>query len=84
MQYTYVYCIDYVLNNMVFFRKILLDTLMQIFIMLRHMVAEISRFKFDDCRVIRTGSNDPKLFVGGVHRTGHLVASACKSVNALT
>ena len=51
---------------MAFFGRILLDTLMQIFIMLRHLVAEISRFKFDDCRVIRTGTSDLKLFVGGV------------------
>ena len=43
-------------------RKSLLDTLMQIFIMLRHLVAEISRFKFDDYRVIRTGASDLKLF----------------------
>ena len=34
------------LNNMVFLRNSLLDTLMQIFIMLRHLVAIISRFKF--------------------------------------
>ena len=47
---------------MVFLRKSLLDTLMQIFIMLRHLVAEISRFKFDDYRVIRTGASDLKLF----------------------
>ena len=47
---------------MVFLRKRLLDILMQIFIMLRHLVAEISRFKFDDYRVIRTGASDLKLF----------------------
>ena len=53
---------------MIFFkRKCLLDTLMQIFIMLRHLVAEISRFKFDDYRVIRTGASDLKLFWGGVY-----------------
>ena len=46
----YIYCTDHILNNMVFLRKSLLDTLMQIFIMLRHLVAEISRFKFDDYR----------------------------------
>ena len=62
----YVYCTDYILNNMIVLRKCLLDTLMQIFIMLRHLVAEISRFKFDDCRVIRTGARDLKLFLGGV------------------
>ena len=43
---------------MVFLMKILLDTLMKIFIMQRHLVAEISRFKFDDCRVIRTEASD--------------------------
>ena len=47
---------------MVFLRKSLLDTLMQIFIMLRHLVAEISSFKFDDYRAIRTGASDIKLF----------------------
>ena len=47
---------------MVFLRKSLLDTLMQSFIMLWHLVAEISRFKFDDCRVIRTGASDLRLF----------------------
>ena len=46
---------------MVFLRRILLDILMQIHIMLRHLVAEISRFKFDDYRVIRTGASDIKL-----------------------
>ena len=35
---------------------------MQIFIMPRHLVAEISRFKFDDCRVIRAGASDLILF----------------------
>ena len=52
---------------MFFYWMILLDTLVQIFIMLRHLVAEISRFKFDDYRVIRTGASDLNLFVGGVH-----------------
>ena len=47
---------------MSFWRKRLLNTLMQIFIMLRHWVAKISRFKFDDYRVIRTGASDLKLF----------------------
>ena len=47
---------------MVFFRKSLLDTLMQSFIMLRHVVAEISRFKFDDYREIRTGASDLHFF----------------------
>ena len=47
---------------MIFLRKSLLDTLMQIFFMLRHLLAEISRFKFDDYRVIRTGASDLKLF----------------------
>ena len=63
----HVYSTDYVLNNMVFLRRILLDTLIQNFIMLRHLVDEISRVKFDDYRVIRTGARDLKLFVGGVH-----------------
>ena len=58
----YVYYTDYILNNMVFLSKSLLDILMKIFIMLRHQVAEISRFKFDDHRVIRTGTSDLKLF----------------------
>ena len=40
---------------------------MQIFTMLRHLVAEISRFKFDDYRAIRTGASDLKLFLGGVN-----------------
>ena len=62
----YVYCTDYILNNMVFLRKSLLDTLMQIFIMLRHLVAEISRFKFDDYHVTRRGVSDLKLFLGGI------------------
>ena len=47
---------------MIFLRTSLLDTLMQIFIMLRNLVAEISPFKFDDYRVIRTGASDLKLF----------------------
>ena len=57
-------CILYRLyfNKMSFFRKSLLDAPMQIFIKLRHLFAEISRFKFDDCRVIRTGASDRKLF----------------------
>ena len=53
---------------MVFLSKTLLDTLMQIFIMLRHLVAQISRFKFDYYREIRTGASDLKLFLGGVYR----------------
>ena len=56
----YVYCTDYILNNKVFLKKSLLDTLMQICIMLRCLVSEISRFKFDDYRVIRTGASDLK------------------------
>ena len=52
---------------MVFLKKRLLNTLMQICIMLRHLVVEISRFKFDDYRVIRTGASDLKLFWGGVY-----------------
>ena len=47
---------------MIFLRKSLLGALMQICIMLWHLVAEISRFKFDDYRVIRTGASDLKLF----------------------
>ena len=62
-------CILYRLysNNMIFLRKSLLDTLVQIFIMLWHLVAEISRFKFDDYRVSRTEASDLKLFLGGVY-----------------
>ena len=52
---------------MIFLRKSLLDTLMPIFIMLRHLVAEISGFKLDDYRIIRTGASDLKLILGGVH-----------------
>ena len=63
----YVYCTDYILNNMIFLSKSLLDTLMQIFIMLRHLFTEISRFKLDDFRVIRTGASDLKLYLGGVY-----------------
>ena len=57
-------CISYRLyfSQHDFFKKSLLDTLMQIFIMLWHLVVEISRFKFDDYRVIRTGASDLKLF----------------------
>ena len=47
---------------MVFLRNSLLDTLMQIFIMLQHLGVEKSRFKFDGYRVIRTGASDLKLF----------------------
>ena len=54
---------------MVFLKKSLLNTLMQICIMLRHLVAEISRFKFDDYRLIRTGTSDLKLF-GAVYIKG--------------
>ena len=62
-------CILYRLyfNKIIFWRKSLLNTLMQIFIMLRHLAAEISRFKIDDYCVIRTGASDLKLFLGGVH-----------------
>ena len=57
-------CILYRLyfNKIIFWRKSLLNTLMQIFIMLRHLAAEISRFKIDDYCVIRTGASDLKLF----------------------
>ena len=65
----HVYCTDCVLNNMVFCWRILLDTLMQMFVMLRQLVADISRFKFDNYRVIHTGASDLKLFVGGVYRS---------------
>ena len=51
---------------MIFIGKSLLDTPMQIFIKLRHLVAEISRFKFDDYRLIRTWASDQKHFLGGV------------------
>ena len=39
---------------------------MQIFVMLRHLVAQISRFKFDDYHKIRTRVSDLKLFWGGL------------------
>ena len=42
--------------------RILLDTLVQILVMLRHLVAEISHFKFDDYRVINTGASDLNIF----------------------
>ena len=61
VQQIHVYCSDYVFNNMVISRRTLLDTLIQDFVMVRHLVAEISRFKFDDYRVIRTGASDLKL-----------------------
>ena len=48
---------------------------MQSFIMLRHLVDEITRFKFDDYRVIRTGASDLKLFVGGVYIYSVLLGS---------
>ena len=54
------------LNNMILLRRIILDTLMQIFVMLPHIFAEIARFKFDDYREIRTGASDLKPFVGSV------------------
>ena len=47
--------------------RILLDTLVQILVMLRHLVAEISHFKFDDYRVIHTGASDLNIFVGGLY-----------------
>ena len=47
---------------MVFLRKSLLATLMQIFVMLRHLFAEILRLEFDDYRVIRTRASDLKHF----------------------
>ena len=46
---------------------------MHIFIMLRHLVAEISRFKFDDYRVTRTGASDLKLFWAVYIRTGNII-----------
>ena len=49
-----------------FFSRILLDTLMQILVMLRHLVAEIPPFKFNDYHAILTGASDLKHFVGGV------------------
>ena len=52
---------------MIFWRKSLLNALVQIFMMLRHLVAEISRFKFDDYCVICTGASDLKLLLGGVY-----------------
>ena len=62
---------------MVVLRKSLLDTLMQIFIMIRHLVAEISRFKFDDYRVIGTGASDLKPFFGAVYMTISSSAQFC-------
>ena len=53
-------------NSMLCLKRILLNILVQIVVMLRHLVAEISRFKFNDYCVIRTGASDLKLFVGGV------------------
>ena len=38
-----------------------------IFTMLRHLIAEISRSKFHDYRGLRTGATDLKLFVCGVY-----------------
>ena len=66
MQEMHVFCTDYVLNNMVFLRRILLFTLMKIFVRLPHLVAEISRYKFNDYRVICTGASDLKLSVSDV------------------
>ena len=63
---------------MVFLGKSLLDTLLQILIMLRHLIAEISRFEFDDYRVSRTRSSDLKLFLGGVFRHSFLVIFRAK------
>ena len=45
-----------------FLKEELLGYTHPIFIMLCHLVAEISRFKFDDYRVIRTGASDLELF----------------------
>ena len=62
-----MYIVPIIFGTKLFFLwKSLLDALMQIFIMLPYLVAEISRFKFDDFCVIRTGATDLKLFVGGV------------------
>ena len=64
---------------MIFRRKSLLNTLMQIFIMLRHLVAEISHFKVDDYRVFRTGASDLILFLGGVYIAGKMGVIFLKS-----
>ena len=78
---------------MFFLRRILLDTLMQILIMLRHLVAEISRFKFDDYYVIRTGAKWPKTFYGlclrsdrwdGAFRWRALNISVVKTISVVT
>ena len=55
---------------MIFWRKSFLDTLMQIFTMLQHLIAEIPRFKFDDYRVI---ANDLKLFWGAVYENHYVL-----------
>ena len=54
---------------MVFLGKRLLDTLMQIFIMLQHLVVEILRFNFDDYREIRTGASDLTFFGRCIYST---------------
>ena len=68
---------------MIFLRKSLLDTLMQFFIMLWHLVVEISRFKFDDYRVSRTEASDIKLFWGGVYDTWDVIANSTTSLNSI-
>ena len=45
-----------------FLKEELIEYTHAMFIMLRHLVAEISRFKLDDYRVIPTGASDLKLF----------------------
>ena len=57
MSIRYVYFIDYVLDNKVFFNKILLHTTKQDFSILRYLDGEISHFKFD------TGAIDLKFCV---------------------
>ena len=77
VQQIHVYCSDYVLNNMAILRRTLLDTISQDFVMLRHLVAEISRFKFDNYRIIRTGASDLKRFVSGVYPYFLAILSSC-------
>ena len=56
------YCTDYILNKIIFWGSILLDTLMQIFIMLRYFVVEIWWSPSNPHR-----SEWPKTFLDGVY-----------------
>ena len=64
MQWIYVYFTDYVLSNNGFFKMILLHTLEQNFIILRHLVGEISHLQYDAYYVISRWSKWPKKFCG--------------------